>query len=112
MDSRKVMRTMEAMIDEDEQYEEDEEMDDYRSDMPRSKSNRSMFDQGSNSDPELATPDALREGRLSLQESRFSAQPKPSMYGKIAKDIYSQIIEQSYSDRFRRSCPRYRSNNH
>ena len=81
-----------GMIDDEAQYEEDEEMDDYRSDMPGSKSNRDRFDEGSNSDMLLATPDALRESRLlSLQESIYSAQPKPSVYGKIAKGIYNQM---------------------
>ena len=81
-----------AMTDDDAQYEEDEEMDDYRSDMPGSKLNRRTFDQRSNSDLVLMTPDALRESRLlSLQESTYSTQSKPSVYGKIAKDIYSQM---------------------
>ena len=79
---------MDAMADEDAVYEETEELDNYRSDMPGSKSKRRTFDQDSDSDLDIATPEALRDSRLmSLRESTFSTQPKPSMYGKIAKDI-------------------------
>ena len=81
-------------MEDDDAYEEDEDMDDYQSDMPGTKSNRNRFDQRSDSDSDLVlgTPDALRESRLlSLQELRFSTQPEPSVYGKIAKDLYSQM---------------------
>ena len=78
-----------AMTDDEAQYEDDEEMGDYQSDMPGSKSRN--FER-SNSDLILATPDALRESRLlSLQESTHSTQPKESVYGKIAKNIYNQM---------------------
>ena len=88
-----------AMTDEDAQYTQDEEMDDYRSDMRGSKSNRRVHDEDSNSDLDLETPDALRESRLvSLRESTFSVQPKPSVYGKIAKDIYSQMATSAVTE--------------
>ena len=79
-----------AMTDEDAQYEDDEEMDEYQSDMPGSRLNNS--EQRSSSDLLLATPGPLRESQLlSLQESTYSTQPKVSVYGKIAKDIYGQM---------------------
>ena len=81
-----------TMTEEDVQYEEDEDMDDYRSNMPESRSSTREHDADSNSDLDLDTPDALRDSRLvRLRESTFLTQPKPSMYGKIAKDIYGHM---------------------
>ncbi|KAG0652522.1 Nuclear pore NUP85 [Hyphodiscus hymeniophilus] len=80
-----------AMTDEVAQYEDDETGDGYQFNMPGSSA-RGALDEDSNSDLDLATPEALRDSRLmSLRESTFPTQPKPSMYGKIAKDIYSQM---------------------
>jgi hypothetical protein len=81
-----------AMTDQDGEYDGDEDMDDLHSRIPGSRSNRQSYGQGSNSDLLLATPSALRDSRgiLGLRDS-FSTQPKASTYGKIAKDIYTQM---------------------
>jgi hypothetical protein len=83
-----------AMIDEDASYDEDEEMDDYQSEVPGSRTNGHGYDQHSNSDLLLSTPGALRQSRgrglLELKES-LSDRPKPSMFEGIAKTLFTQM---------------------
>jgi hypothetical protein len=82
-----------SMLDQDGQYEEDEDMDTYRSERPGQGTNGRSYDQHSSSDLLLATPPALRDSRTGMMNTRdsFLAQPKPSIYGKIAKDMYTQM---------------------
>lgn len=84
-----------AMEDEDGPYDDDENMD-YESELPGSKSNGRGYDQRSSSDLLLSTPGGLRRSReggmLGLRDSMAqSERSKPSVYGKIAKSLYSQM---------------------
>ena len=81
------------MSDQDGEYDEDEDMDAYQRDMPMSRLNRGDHNQHDSSDFMLATPPALRDSRIELMSMNdsFSASPKPSVYGKIAKDMYAQM---------------------
>ncbi|TVY31118.1 Nucleoporin [Lachnellula hyalina] len=78
-----------AMMDDDASYEEDEDMND---DQSGARSNG--YAQRSSSDLLLGTPGALvktqEEDMRSLKDS-FSAATKPSIFGKIAKDMYTRI---------------------
>lgn len=84
----------EPLSDQDGSYDEDDEMDGYqREATPKSRFNGRGYDQHSNSDLLLDTPPALRDSRAGLMSMNdsFLAAPKPSTYGKIAKDIYVQM---------------------
>ena len=81
------------MSDQDAPYDEDEDMDVYQEENSGSRFGGRGYDQRSNSDLLLATPPVLggsRTGLMSLNDS-FSALPKSSVYGKIAKDMYAQM---------------------
>jgi hypothetical protein len=81
------------MSDEDAQYEEDEEMNAYPPGRSGAALNGRSYDERSTSDLLLATPPALRDSRIGLgsMKDSFSAPPKASIYGKIAKNIYAQM---------------------
>ena len=91
----------ELIPDQDGEYDEDEDMDAYQKETPMSSLTRGDYDQHRSSDLVLATPTALRDSRIELMSMNdsFSASPKPSVYGKIAKDMYAQmgspIVEES-----------------
>jgi hypothetical protein len=83
----------ELMAEQDAPYDEDEDMDAYQRETSRSLLNGPGYNQHSSSDLMLATPPALRDsriGQMSLDDSVL-ALPKPSVYGKIAKDMYTQM---------------------
>jgi hypothetical protein len=86
-----------GMTDEDAQYDDDEAMDDYQSENPASRTNGRGYDQRSASDLLLSSPGALRrsreEGTLgqSGYKSQSLQQQKESIYGSIAKGLYSRM---------------------
>jgi len=78
-----------AMMDEDAPYDDDEDMNDYQS---GARSNG--YDQRSSSDLLLGTPGALvrtREADMRSLKGSLSATTKPSIFGKIAKDMYTRM---------------------
>ncbi|TVY50500.1 Nucleoporin [Lachnellula cervina] len=78
-----------AMMDDDAPYEEDEDMNDYQS-----GARSHGYNQRRSSDLLLGTPGALvrtrEEDMRSLKDS-FSATTEPSIFGKIAKDMYTRM---------------------
>ncbi|EHL03707.1 hypothetical protein M7I_0353 [Glarea lozoyensis 74030] len=83
-----------SMADDEPRYDDDDDMDDYQSEFAESRMHERSFGQRSPGDLLLNTPAALKRsqqgGGLSLEES-FGARRKPSTFGKIAKDMYSQM---------------------
>lgn len=77
-------------MEEDAPYEEDEDMNDYQS---RARSNG--YDRGSNSDMLLDmgnVPGCLSQvDHMQLMKEPFSATARPSIFGKIAKDMYTRM---------------------
>ncbi|PMD45278.1 hypothetical protein L207DRAFT_419157 [Hyaloscypha variabilis F] len=86
-----------GMTDEDAQYDDDEAMDDYQSEIPASRTNGRGYDQHSASDLLLSTPGALRRSReggkpgQSDYLSQSLQRPRESIYGSIAKDLYTRM---------------------
>jgi hypothetical protein len=86
-----------GMTDEDAQYDDDEAMDDYQSENPGARTNGRGYDQRSSSDLLLSTPGALRRSReggiLGLNDSlsQSLSRPTTSVFGSIAKDLYTRI---------------------
>jgi hypothetical protein len=86
-----------GMTDEDAQYDDDEAMDDYQSENPGARTNGQRYDQRSSSDLLLSTPGALRRSReggiigLNDSISQSLSRPKASVFGSIAKDLYTRI---------------------
>jgi hypothetical protein len=85
------------MTDEDAQYDDDDAMDDYQSESQGPRTNGRGYDQRSSSDLLLSTPGALRKSReggtLGLDDSlsQSLSRPKGSIFGSIAKDLYTRM---------------------
>jgi hypothetical protein len=87
-----------SVADEEPQYDVDDSMDDYQSELAVSRTTNGQslqsFGYRSTGDLLLNTPGALKRsqqgGGLSLEES-FGVRRKSSTFGKIAKDMFSQM---------------------
>ena len=80
-----------ATPDQDGIYDDDEDMDDHNSEIPESRSHLRGY-QHSSLDLQLARPSGLRDSRdmISLKDS-FSINPKAFVYGKVAREMYTQL---------------------